>query len=309
MRLANFETTSGPHIGVVLGEEIADLTAVEQRRPDLQSLLCGGKPTEEAAALIPKAPRIPLTEARLLAPILNPGKFLAIGLNTRDHRGDVNLRWLLREPRTIRMAAGYLFAHPRPRHPYFFAKATSSVTGPGSPIRLPRHAQQVDWEGELAAVIGAGVHNAGIIEARAAIAGYLIANDVSVRDWQTDNPTGPILAKGYDTHGPLGPWMVTADEIDPAELELRTQLNGEQVQHGRIAELVHSPAEIVRILSQFCTLLPGDVIACGTFAGTGWPRGRFLHAGDIVRVTIDGIGYLENPVIDEPPQTPTGRPS
>ncbi len=149
-------------------------------------------------------------------------------------------------------------------------------------------------------VIGTHARHLTPAEARDAIAGYMITNDVSVRDWQTDNPTGPLLAKGYDTHGPLGPWLVTTDEIDPADLELTTTLNGERRQRGRIADLIHSPAEIVSVLSGFCTLERGDVIACGTFAGTGWPTGRFLRPGDTVRVEIDGLGHIENPVVSEP---------
>jgi 2-keto-4-pentenoate hydratase/2-oxohepta-3-ene-1,7-dioic acid hydratase in catechol pathway len=109
-----------------------------------------------------------------------------------------------------------------------------------------------------------------------------------------------MLAKGYDSHGPIGPWLVTADEIDPADLELRTYLNCQQVQRGRIADLIRSPAELVSVLSRFGTLQPGDMVACGTFAGTGWPRGRFLCAGDTVHVEIDGIGHIDNPVMNEP---------
>jgi 2-keto-4-pentenoate hydratase/2-oxohepta-3-ene-1,7-dioic acid hydratase in catechol pathway len=218
-------------------------------------------------------------------------------LNSRDHRKDVNAGWLLREPKLVRIAAGYLLAHPRPRQPFFFAKATSSIVGPSDSIMLPLHGQRVEWEGELAVIVGAVLHEATVETARRNIAGYLIANDVSVRDWQTDNPTAPALAKGYPTHGPLGPWLTTADEFDIETAELRTYLNGELRQRGHLSELILSPAEIISRLSGFCVLQPGDVIACGTFAGTGWPTGRFLRPGDQVRIEIDGLGYLSNPVI------------
>ena len=221
---------------------------------------------------------------------------MAIGLNARDHRRDINARWLLREPKLIRIAAGYMLAHPRPKHPFFFAKVASSIVGPFDPIVLPLHADQVDWEGELAVVIGARIHDVDVETARRSIAGFVIANDVSVRDWQTDNPTATALAKSYPSHGPLGPWMVTADELDPADLELRTYLNGVLRQRGRIADLILSPAQVVSRLSRFCALQPGDVVACGTFGGTGWPAGRFLRPRDTVRLHVVGIVHLPNTV-------------
>jgi 2-keto-4-pentenoate hydratase/2-oxohepta-3-ene-1,7-dioic acid hydratase in catechol pathway len=247
--------------------------------------------------LLKKAPRLPLQEVSFRAPVPNPAKYMAIGLNANDHRKDINARWLMREPRLIRIAAGYLLAHPRPKYPFFFAKATSSIIGPSEPIVLPLRANQVDWEGELAVIIGARLHEANTDTARRGIAGYTIANDVSVRDWQTDNPTSAGLAKSYPTHGPMGPWLVTADEFDPHDSELRTYVNGALRQRGRISDLTLSPAEVVSKLSTFCLLEPGDVIACGTFAGTGWPAGRFLRPTDVVRIEIDGIGHLSNPVI------------
>jgi len=297
MRLATYSTEgTDPRVGVVLDGEIADLTACDGGPPTLRSLLQQPNWEDDLAPMLKLAPRVPLDAARLHSPVPTPGMYMAIGLNARDHRRDINARWLLREPKLIRIAAGYLLAHPRPKHPFFFAKSASSVAGPFDPIMLPRDATQVDWEGELAVVIGAEIHDVDVEAARRSIAGYVIANDVSVRDWQTDNPTAAALAKSYPSHGPLGPWMVTADELDPADLELRTYLNDALRQRGRIADLILSPAEIVSRLSRFCALEPGDVVACGTFAGTGWPAGRFLRPGDTVRIEVDGIGHLTNPV-------------
>jgi 2-keto-4-pentenoate hydratase/2-oxohepta-3-ene-1,7-dioic acid hydratase in catechol pathway len=281
---------------VVLGEEIADLSACEGGPASLQQLLQRPDWAGHLQGLVKNAPRLTLESVTLHAPVPKPPKYMAIGLNAPDHRRDINLRWLLREPKLIRIAAGYLLAHPRPKHPFFFAKATSSITGPCDPIVLPLQADQVDWEGELAVIIGAPALDVDVESARACIAGYLIANDVSVRDWQTDNPTSPALAKSYPSHGPLGPWLVTSDEFSPDACELRTYLNGVLRQRGRVADLTLSPAEIVSRLSSFCVLEPGDVIACGTFAGTGWPAGRFLCPGDTIRIEVDGIGHLENPV-------------
>jgi 2-keto-4-pentenoate hydratase/2-oxohepta-3-ene-1,7-dioic acid hydratase in catechol pathway len=298
VKLATFRLDERTEVGAVVGDEIADLGAAGGP-PTMIDLLAQHDWRENVQALLPHAPRIPIDSVHLNAPV-QPAKYLAIGLNSRDHRREVNVRWLLREPRLLRIAAGYALAHPRPREPFFFAKATSSVSGPRDPIWLPPHTRRVDWEGELAAVIATPIRDANLARARTAIAGYTVANDVTVRDWQTDNPTSAAVAKGYQTHGPLGPWLRTSDEVDPDELTLRTFLNGELRQHGLIRDLIRSPAEIVSRLSRFCTLLPGDVIACGTFAGTGWPSGRFLRPGDRVRVEIDGIGALDNPVVTAP---------
>lgn len=302
MRLATFSTDDrSMHVGVVIADEIADLTALPGGPRSMLSVLARSDWHESVTSLLSAAPRVALSAVKLHAPVPAPPKFMAIGLNARDHRKDINVRWLMREPKLILLAAGYLLAHPRPKHPFFFAKATSSVVGPSDPILLPENTSRVDWEGELAVVIGATVHDVDHETARRSIAGYLVANDVSVRDWQFDNPTSAALAKSYPSHGPLGPWLVTVDRVDPADMELRTYLNGELRQRGRIADLILSPAEIVSRLSRFCVLQPGDVIACGTFAGTGWPTGRFLQSGDTVRVEIDGIGHLANPVIAPSP--------
>lgn len=298
MRLATFSTATSPrHVGLVEGDDVIDLTTADGGPSSVLDLL--GRPDwpTEVAPLCDRAPRLALSDVALHAPIPTPPKYLAIGMNSRDHRKDVNARWLLREPKLVRIGAGYLLAHPRPKHPFFFAKATSSIVGPTDAIVLPLRGEQVDWEGELAAVIGDTIHDVSPAVASRSIAGYLIANDVSVRDWQTDNPTASALAKGYPTHGPLGPWLTTPDEFDSESAELRTYINGRLTQHGRIRDLILSPAEIISHLSQFCVLQPGDVVACGTFGGTGWPKGRFLQPGDVVRIEIDGLGHLANPVV------------
>jgi len=297
MRLVTFSNEEiFQHVGAVQGDEIADLTACDGGPTGLVRLVQQPDWAPTVTQMLKRAPRIPLGTSRLHAPVPAPPMYMAIGLNAPDHRKDINVGWLMREPKLVRIAAGYLLAHPRPKYPFFFAKATSSITGPYDPIQLPPHADHVDWEGELAVIIGADIHDADVDRARAGIAGYTIANDVSVRDWQTDNPTAASLAKSYPSHGPLGPWLVTPDELDPDQLELRTYLNGSLRQKGRIADLILSPAQIISRLSSFCALQPGDVIACGTFGGTGWPVGRFLQPGDTVRIEVEGIGHIANPV-------------
>lgn len=297
MRLATFSTEAAvPHVGVVLGDEIADVGSCDDGPESMVALLRRPDWSDALTPMLARARRIPVESAILRAPVPAPSLYMAIGLNAPDHRKDINARWLMREPKLIRIAAGYLLAHPRPKNPFFFTKAPSSIVGPDEPIVLPRGAKQVDWEGELAVVVGAHIHDVDDDAARDAIAGYLIANDISIRDWQTDNPTATSLAKSYPSHGPLGPWLVTPDELDLDAIELRTFLNGEQRQHGRIRDLVLSPVQVVSRLSRFCALRPGDVVACGTFGGTGWPVGRFLRPGDTVRIEVDGIGTLTNPV-------------
>ncbi|MCU1699723.1 MAG: hydrolase family protein [Mycobacterium sp.] len=298
MKLATFSAgTEQTHAGIVIDDTVADLSAIEDGPASIVALLNRPDWREQAQSLLHRAPRRPLDSIRLHAPVPNPPKYMAIGLNARDHRKDINARWLLREPKLIRIAAGYVLAHPKSKYPFFFAKATSSIAGPFDPIVLPKEASQVDWEGELAVVIGTRIHDVTPAVATAAIAGYTVADDITVRDWQCDNPTSAALAKSYPSHGPLGPWLVTADELDVNAVELRTYLNGEVRQRGRIADLILTPAEVISQLSKFCALEPGDVVACGTFAGTGWPAGRFLQPGDIVRVEIDGIGHIANPVV------------
>lgn len=298
MKLATFSIDHGDtRPGIVIGDEVADLGAVDGAPASVLALLAEPDWVDVAETLGRRALRRPLDEVHLCAPIPHPPKFMAIGLNSKNHRAELNARFLLREPALLRVGLGYAIAHPRSKTPYFFAKATSCITGPYDPIVVPADATKVDWEGELAVVIGARIHDVGVQDAERSIAGYTITNDVTIRDWQMDNPTSTGLAKSYPSHGPMGPWLVPRGDVDVDDLELRTYLNGEQRQRGRVADLIHPPAEVVSRLSRFMALQPGDVVACGTFAGIGWPAGRFLEAGDTVRIEVDGIGHIDNPVV------------
>ena len=220
---------------------------------------------------------------RLLAPV-RPRKFLAIGLNYADHIAESGM--------------------DAPEFPIFFNKQITCVTGPGADVHMPRVSTLLDYEGELAMVIGTRCRHVPVEQAAEVIAGYTITNDVSVRDWQLRTPT-MTMGKSFDTHGPLGPWIVTADELgDPHKLGIRTFVNGELRQDGNTADMVFNCFEQVAHLSQAFTLEPGDVIATGTPAGVGAVRQPFpeglLKVGDVVRVEIDGIGELENTVVAEP---------
>jgi 2-keto-4-pentenoate hydratase/2-oxohepta-3-ene-1,7-dioic acid hydratase in catechol pathway len=224
-----------------------------------------------------------LDEVRLLAPV-EPRKYLAIGLNYADHIAESGMQ--------------------APEFPIFFNKQITCVVGPGDDVHMPRVSSLLDYEGELAIVIGRRCRHVPVERAHEVIAGYTIANDVSVRDWQLRTPT-MTMGKSFDTHGPLGPWIVTADELgDPHDLGIRTFVNDEQRQDGNTGEMVFNCFEQVAHLSEAFTLEPGDVIATGTPAGVGAVRQPFpdglLKVGDVVRIEIDGIGALENAVINEP---------
>ncbi len=227
--------------------------------------------------------RYALAEIRLLAPVL-PRKFLAIGLNYADHIGESGME--------------------APQFPVFFNKQATCVVGPDEDVHMPRVSNLLDYEGELAVVIGSRCRHVPAERAPEVIAGYTIANDVTVRDWQLRTPT-MTLGKSFDTHGPLGPWIVTADELgDPHDLALRTYVNDELRQDSNTREMIYNCYDQVAHLSEAFTLEPGDVIATGTPAGVGAVRQPFpeglLEIGDVVRVEIDGIGELRNTVVEEP---------
>ncbi len=189
-----------------------------------------------------------------------------------------------------------------PERPIIFAKMSSCVVGTGAPIHRPRVSTKLDFEGELCVVIGKHARHVAAAEADGYVAGYMVGNDVSVRDWQFHSPTW-IMGKSFDTHGPTGPWLVTRDEVpDPANLGLRTWVNGVLKQDASTSAMIFGVGALVEYVSTAFTLEPGDVIFTGTPAGVGSTRSprEWLKAGDVVRVEITGLGVLENPVADEP---------
>jgi 2-keto-4-pentenoate hydratase/2-oxohepta-3-ene-1,7-dioic acid hydratase in catechol pathway len=216
----------------------------------------------------------------LLAPIPEPGKVLCIGLNYRDHAKETG-------------------AHI-PAEPIVFSKFSSAIIGPEAPIILPRASQKVDYEAELVAVIGRRGKNISAANASGYIAGYMNGNDVSARDWQLEKPGKQwLLGKSPDTFGPIGPYLVTTDEIpDAGRLAIRLQLNGQTMQDSSTAELIFRVSQLIEHISKVVTLDPGDVIFTGTPPGVGMARTPpvFLKAGDVVEVEIEGLGTLRNPV-------------
>ena len=285
MRLATFTHAGSTRIGIVVGEDVIDLRDAEPGLPAaMEEFLALGPPALAAAAgaAARAAARLPLDDVRLEAPVLRPRKILAVGLNYADHIAESGMQ--------------------APEFPTIFNKQVTSVTGPYDPIVLPRVSQALDYEGELAFVIGRRCRHVPRERAAEVIAGWLVLDDVSVRDWQLRTPTW-TLGKSFDTHCPMGPWIATADEVgDPHSLALRTWVNGELRQHSSTKELVHDCFALVEHLSTAFTLEPGDVVSTGTPGGVGlgMKPPRWLAAGDVVRVEIERIGQIENPVIPEP---------
>jgi 2-keto-4-pentenoate hydratase/2-oxohepta-3-ene-1,7-dioic acid hydratase in catechol pathway len=282
MKLCRFAAPSGaPALGVVEGEEIVDLSASGLPAEPAAALAEAGRDGIEEAAS--GAARLPLAETRLLAPAV-PRKYLAIALNYAEHIAEMGM-----EP---------------PEVPTFFNKQVSCVTGPGAAVHMPKVSTFLDYEAELALVIGKRCRHVPVERAHEAIAGYTCANDVSVRDWQGRAKTMTI-GKSFDTHGPLGPWLVTPEEVgDPQDLRVRCYVGEELRQDASTAEMVFDCFQQIAHLSEAFTLEPGDVIATGTPSGVGLGRKpvreNLLQVGQTVRVEIERVGELVNTVVEEP---------
>ena len=292
MRLASFQPPLGsgpeegaPRPGVVAGDEVIDLTDPSVGLPaDMCELLALGAVGLARArrAAGGGARRWALGEVRLAAPVPVPPKFLGIGMNYRAHVAEMG-----RQP---------------PPFQYWFNKQRTCVTGPGLPIVMPSVSDMVDYEGELGIVIGERAKEVPADRWLEVVAGFTVVNDVSVRDWQARTPTF-TMGKSFDTHGPMGPFLVTPDEVgDPASLRLRTWVNGELRQDATTADLIFGFGEMVEYLTTVFPLEPGDVLATGTPAGVGagFDPPRWLRPGDTVRIEIEGVGALENPVVAGP---------
>jgi acylpyruvate hydrolase len=290
VKLVTFSRSEITHIGVLCSENgdqvIHDLNILDPSLPaDLSTFLAQGEPALEKARraqlMMNEAAIFPLQEVNLRAPIPRPGKILCVGLNYRDHIIESGLAV--------------------PEHPVIFAKYSNCIIGPNDPIVLPRVTRQVDWEGELGVVIGKRARFVSKQEALDYVAGYVVFNDVSARDYQFFTSQWTI-GKTFDTFGPMGPALVTSDEIpDPAGLEIRTWVNDQVMQHSNTRHLVFDVPTLISYLSEVMTLDPGDLMITGTPAGVGFTRSPqlFLQPGDLVRVEIEKIGYIENPVISQ----------
>jgi 2-keto-4-pentenoate hydratase/2-oxohepta-3-ene-1,7-dioic acid hydratase in catechol pathway len=289
VRLCSFRQGDALRVGIVTESGIVDLAAAAPDLPrEMSALLAAGADALQAAAKAAARARtrLALEAVQLAAPILRPPKFLAIGLNYADHVAEAGLE--------------------RPEFPTVFNKQSTCVVGPRDPVHLPRVSSALDYEGELGFVIGRRCRHVPRARAHEVIAGYLVVNDVTVRDWQFRTPTW-TMGKSFDSHGPLGPWLTTPDEVgNPHSLRLRTWVNGELRQDSNTKQLIFDCFALVQHLSTAFTLEPGDVVTTGTPSGVGvaMKPPQLLRAGDVVRIEIEGLGELENPIVPEPEAKP-----
>lgn len=279
MKLVTFSRGPARSIGVVRSDGIVDLTNGSRHGME-EFLALGEEALQHARRRAESGAAIPLAEVHLHAPVDRPRKFLAIAANYQSHIDEVKAS-----------NPGYV----PPTSQRWFTKLPSCINGPFDPILMPPESSELDYEVELGVIIGRRCRRVRAADAHQVIAGFTVCNDVSARDWQKRSPT-IMLGKSFDTHGPLGPWLVTADEVeDPHALRLTCTVNGELRQSGSTAEMIANCYEQIEYLSTVCTLEPGDVIATGTPSGTGGSMQppRFLKPGDRVRCEIDRIGAIE----------------
>lgn len=296
MKLVTFTLEGAPRLGALVDEGVVDLAAAAARVPGLPqpaalqggllALLDAGALGMETAARVVAAARqdpggvvLPLEQVRLLAPLPNPRKIVCVGLNYRDHCEENNV--------------------PLPKSPVIFSKYATAVISPGEAIVKPAETEQLDYEAELAFVIGRTGRNIPEAEAMQYVAGYTILHDVSARDIQFSDGQW-VRAKTFDTFAPMGPALVTADEIaDPHNLAIRLDVNGEVLQHSNTRHLIFKIPFLISFLSRCFTWQPGDLVSTGTPAGVGAFRDPkvFLKPGDVVTIQIEGLGTLSNPVV------------
>ena len=290
MKLVTYKYKNSTGIGLLLEESIVPFSTNKHLPDNMLAFLQGGESLIEEAQDLCSNPKhlISMEEVILKAPILRPPKIIAIGLNYKDHIEEVR-------------AAGREMATPEV--PMIFNKQSLSATGPFDDVHDPKVSDMLDYEGELTMVIGKKCRHVPRDNAKDVIAGYCIANDLSVRDWQLRVPTFTI-GKSFDTHCPFGPAIVTPDEIsDPHNLNITTHVNGEIRQDSNTKHLLFNCFVLIEHLSTAFTLEPGDLILTGTSSGVGVAEGKFLKQGDVIKISISELGYIENRVIDEPDST------
>jgi 2-keto-4-pentenoate hydratase/2-oxohepta-3-ene-1,7-dioic acid hydratase in catechol pathway len=286
MRVARFDNGGRIGIGVVAETDLADLT--ETGLPEDMLRLIAGWDAEAVSGAVSSAPRLALDEVRLLAPIAPRKNIVAVGRNYRDHAAEFS-------------ASGFDASEKQviPDHPVIFTKAPTSVVGPDDPIVLANDPTgTTDYEGEMAIVIGKPGKGISEEEALDHVFGWTIVNDVTARDLQKRHVQW-FVGKSPDTFCPMGPWIVTIDELPVIEESwMRTKVNGEMRQEAPISALIFGVRTLIATLSQVMTLEPGDIIATGTGLGVGigFDPPRYLESGDVVEISIDGIGTLRNPV-------------
>jgi|TARA_R100000322_G_scaffold153388_9_gene111803 acylpyruvate hydrolase len=284
MRLVTFEHDGREKFGPLIGDEVADISALSGSPSSLLATLQAGEQGFEAiSSALEAAPRIPLSQIAFLPPVPRPGKIICLGLNYAAHAAEGG--------------------REKPDYPNFFMRSATSLVGHGAPMRRPRISQQLDFEAELAAIIGRRVpRHTSTSDALSFVAGYSCFNDGSVRDYQRRTPQWTI-GKNFDCTGPFGPAFVSADELPPGAtgLNIQSRLNGTVMQNANTADMIFPVDETIMLLSQCMTLEPGDVLVMGTPAGVGFARTPplWMKHGDMIEIEIEGVGVLSNSVIDE----------
>ena len=286
MKLATFNTADdpSPRVGIVENDSVLDLSTAGVIS-DMKELIRGGVDVADLSTRSVNAAAIALAEVDLQAPVMNPGKILAIGLNYGDHVEESGMN--------------------KPEHQMWFNKQHNCINGPYADINLPAVSDKVDYEAELCLVIGRRCKHVPRERAHEVIAGYFCGNDVSVRDWQMRSPTFQI-GKSFDTHGPVGPWLVTPDEVeDPHTLDIKCIVNGEVKQQSNTKHLIFDCFDAIEHLTQAYVLDVGDILFMGTPGGVGvaMQPPSFMKAGDVVRVEIEKLGHIENTVVPEQADT------
>jgi len=286
MKLVTYRHDGEISIGKVEGELVIDLPRNDAMLPGTMLALLQAGPNALARAQAVRGDHaVPLSKVELLAPLPNPSKFLAIGMNYRKHVEEAAKVGVQTPPTQV-----------------WFNKQVSCINGPYGDVHLPNVSDKLDYEVELCAVIGRRCKHVNREQASAYIAGYMVCNDVSVRDWQLATQTMTV-GKSFDTCGPIGPWIVTSDEIgDPHALRLRMWVNDELRQDDVTGSMIHDIYAQIAHLSTAFTLEPGDLLATGTPSGVGVAMNpaKYLRVGDVMRAEIDGIGAIENRVVAEP---------
>ena len=287
MRLVTFDQNGAARLGVCAGDSVVDLAKAAPDLPrDLVALIRAGKDalaaSERAAKSAPAAAQVPLAQVKFLPPVTHPGKIICLGLNYADHAAEGG--------------------HAKPSYPSFFMRVATSLTGHREPIVRPPCSTQLDYEAELAVVVGRSARHLKEADALGIVAGYSCFNDGSIRDYQRKTAQWTI-GKNFDRTGGFGPWMVTPDELPPgaAGLSIQSRLNRQVMQNANTRNMLFPVAETIVLLTECLTLEPGDVIVMGTPAGVGHARKPpvWMKQGDIIEVEIEAIGVLSNPIQDE----------
>ena len=294
MKLVTFLHESIQKIGAVVDNQIIDFSTSHLPKSMIEFIELGDDGINQANALIAKNDsKISINDVKLMAPIPKPNKILGVGLNYKAHKEEAA------------KAAADLLGKPQEKYPTIFNKQNSSVVGPYDDMHKPDASDFFDYEGELGFVIGKQCRHVPYDKASSVIYGYTVVNDATIRDWQMRGPPMTMtMGKSWDTHCPFGPYLVTSDEVgNPHQLKLETHVNGELRQSASTDGLIHDCFTVVEYLSTAFTLEPGDLIATGTPEGVAATSRNWLKVDDVVKVTIEKLGFIENKVIAEPDST------